>query len=602
MRVADLTFRQRFIAIGVIALLGFAAVIWIARDTLAEVRIGGDRYEDIIADTSLASDITPATISLGPTMLYAMEAATAVSPEVRSAALARANAAIAAYEERWKYWDANLVDLGLGLRTKLLREAKVAGDEYVAALRKDVWPALDATLTDRDTAMAAIEAVVPKFRQHRAAIEEAQVILARRLDLRASDAHALAESGERRVFWVAGGSFLLALLVGTFLLRSVLRSIVTVRDRMRVMAEQDADLGARIAVTSKDEVGELSHWVNQFLEKIAGLVRAVKKSTIQLRSTATEMAATSHEQAATVSSFGASTTEIAAATKEISATGAELTSTMAELDQVAKESSSLASGGRDSLTEMRGTMGALATSSGQISQRLSTINEKARDITGVVTTITKVADQTNLLSVNAAIEAEKAGEYGRGFLVVAREIRRLADQTAAATLDIEQTVQQMQGAVSAGVMEMDKFSEQVRRSVTEVGAVSSRLDKIIGQVQVLTDRFAHVTEGMRAQAEGKGEASAKRELENALLVGTDVVYMHGEWLHVGSGATFRIAEVREHALRGANLPLQGGRLLQAAMGLLVVAAAGRAQAGEDVSLLSKRIADYESWSGHTAGR
>jgi hypothetical protein len=107
---------------------------------------------------------------------------------------------------------------------------------------------------------------------------------------------------------------------------------------------------------------------------------------------------------------------------------------------------------------------------------------------------------------------------------------------------------------------------------------------------------------MRAQAEGKGEASAKRELENALLVGTDVVYMHGDWLHVGSGATFRIAEVREHALRGANLPLQGGRLLQAAMGLLVVAAAGRAAAGEDVNLLSKRIADYESWSGHTAGR
>jgi hypothetical protein len=107
---------------------------------------------------------------------------------------------------------------------------------------------------------------------------------------------------------------------------------------------------------------------------------------------------------------------------------------------------------------------------------------------------------------------------------------------------------------------------------------------------------------MRAQAEGKGEASAKRELENALLVGTDVVYMHGDWLHVGSGATFRIAEVREHALRGANLPLQGGRLLQAAMGLLVVAAAGRAAAGEDVTLLSKRIADYESWSGHTAGR
>jgi hypothetical protein len=106
---------------------------------------------------------------------------------------------------------------------------------------------------------------------------------------------------------------------------------------------------------------------------------------------------------------------------------------------------------------------------------------------------------------------------------------------------------------------------------------------------------------MRAQAEGKGEASAKREIEHALLVGNDVVYMHSDRLHVGA-MQFKITEVREYALRGANLPLQGGRLLQAAMGLLVVAAEERAAVGEDVQLLSKRIADYESWSGHTAGR
>jgi hypothetical protein len=106
---------------------------------------------------------------------------------------------------------------------------------------------------------------------------------------------------------------------------------------------------------------------------------------------------------------------------------------------------------------------------------------------------------------------------------------------------------------------------------------------------------------MRAPAEGKGEASARRELEHALLVGADVVYLRGDYLQVGQVA-FRISEVREYALRGANLPLTGGRLLQAAMGLLVVAAEERVSTGEDVAVLSKRIADYESWSGHTAGR
>ncbi|MBA3539023.1 MAG: hypothetical protein H0T79_05300 [Deltaproteobacteria bacterium] len=106
---------------------------------------------------------------------------------------------------------------------------------------------------------------------------------------------------------------------------------------------------------------------------------------------------------------------------------------------------------------------------------------------------------------------------------------------------------------------------------------------------------------MRAQAEGKGEATARREIEHALLVGADVVYLRGDYLQVGQVA-FRITEVREYALRGANLPLTGGRLLQAAMGLLVVAAEERASAGEDVNVLSKRIADYEAWSGHSVGR
>ncbi len=505
MGVADLSIKQRFLAIGAVALLGFAGVIVVASSTLSDVRIGGTQYQGIADDKDLESEVAPPTLFLGPAMFSVVEAAVTTSPETRAAALASAEKAIAAYKERMAYWEARAVDRGLGLRKMLFEDSKGAGAECLEVLTREVLPVLRATPVDQGKAMASIQSLIASFRRHRTATDEVVALLGRRVESQEQAAKDEAEAGHRSMLWIAVGSGLLTILVGTWLLRSVLRSIVAVRDRMKVMAQQDADLGARLAVTSRDEVGDLSHWVNQFIEKIAGLVRAVKKSTIQLRSTATQMAATSHEQEATVGSFGASTTEIAAATKEISATGTELTQTMAELDRVAKDSASLAAGGRDSLGEMRGTMNALATSSGLISTRLSTINEKARDITGVVTTITKVADQTNLLSVNAAIEAEKAGEYGRGFLVVAREIRRLADQTASATLDIEQTVQQMQGAVSAGVMEMDKFSEQVRRSVSEVGTVSGKLDRIIGQVQVLTERFAHVTEGMRAQAEGAGQ-------------------------------------------------------------------------------------------------
>jgi methyl-accepting chemotaxis protein WspA len=142
-----------------------------------------------------------------------------------------------------------------------------------------------------------------------------------------------------------------------------------------------------------------------------------------------------------------------------------------------------------------------------INNRLAIVNDKAANINSLVTTITKVADQTNLLSLNAAIEAEKAGEYGRGFAVVATEIRRLADQTAISTDDIEQMVREMQTAVSAGVMSMDKFSEQVRNGVQVIIQVSAQLQQIIEHVQDLTPNFEIVNHGMQSQSLGAQQNS-----------------------------------------------------------------------------------------------
>jgi methyl-accepting chemotaxis protein WspA len=176
----------------------------------------------------------------------------------------------------------------------------------------------------------------------------------------------------------------------------------------------------------------------------------------------------------------------------------------------------LAQESRRDLAGMEGSMRKLEDATATVAARLAAINEKASGITAIVTTINHVADRTNLLSVNAAIEAEKAGEFGVGFLVVAREIRRLADQTAAATLDIERMVKQMQSAVAGGVMEMDRFAESVRGGVDEVVKVSSRLGRIIEQVSESTEGFQLVKEGMRSQAAGAAQIDgAMRGLDSA---------------------------------------------------------------------------------------
>ena len=251
--------------------------------------------------------------------------------------------------------------------------------------------------------------------------------------------------------------------------------------------------------SSADKFGTAHH---QMIDKLSQLVGAVQRAGLQVNTSATEIAATSKQQQATATEIAATTTEIGATSREIAATSKELVRTVGEVNRVAEETAQLAGSGQSGLGRMEGTMRNIMDASGTISGKLAVLNEKATNINAVVTTITKVADQTNLLSLNAAIEAEKAGEYGLGFAVVATEIRRLADQTAVATYDIEQMVKEMQSAVSAGVMGMDKFSEEVRRGVDEVRQVGAQLTQIIQQVQALTPRFEMVNEGMQSQSTG----------------------------------------------------------------------------------------------------
>lgn len=262
---------------------------------------------------------------------------------------------------------------------------------------------------------------------------------------------------------------------------------------LEVQPQSDAD------IVGKAQAG--------MIQKLSELVEQVQRSGVQVNSAAVQIAASGKEQQSTATETASTTTEIGATAKEMSATSTELLKAADNVNAVSQQLSGLAVGGKEGLNRLEQIMRQIMDASSSITSRLGEMNDKAGNISSVVTTITKIADQTNLLSLNAAIEAEKAGEYGRGFSVVASEIRRLADQTAASTLDIEQMVKEMLGSVSAGVMGMDKFSEEVRRSAREVTDVSKQIDQMIERVQSVAPSIESVYEGMQAQTQGSNQIS-----------------------------------------------------------------------------------------------
>ncbi|WP_454689390.1 methyl-accepting chemotaxis protein [Achromobacter aloeverae] len=295
-------------------------------------------------------------------------------------------------------------------------------------------------------------------------------------------------------------ALLAAIAFGALIMRAInspMRKIVDSLGRFG-----NGDLGARLQLGRRDEFGAIEAGFNRMADELADLVGKAQRSAIQVATSVTEIAATSRQQQATVSEVASTTTEIGATSREIAATARDLVRTMNEVSAAADQTAALADGGHHDLSRMEHTMRSVVEAAGSVNGKLGVLNEKAGNINQVVTTINKVADQTNLLSLNAAIEAEKAGEYGRGFVVVATEIRRLADQTAVATYDIEQIVREIQSSVAAGVMGMDKFSEEVRRGMQDMQQVGEQLSQIIQHVQTLAPRVQAVNEGMQAQATG----------------------------------------------------------------------------------------------------
>lgn len=175
--------------------------------------------------------------------------------------------------------------------------------------------------------------------------------------------------------------------------------------------------------------------------------------------------------------------------------------TMQGVLQILNETVAFANNSRIDLQRMKAVMDQMVVASATISGKLEAIHEKTENINIIISTITKVADQTNLLSLNAAIEAEKAGESGRGFTVVAREIRRLANQTANSIFDIEQSVEGMQVAVTSGVKEMERFLAEIQHGSEDVLTVNAQQNRIIEKVETLSPHFDSVNQTIQQQSE-----------------------------------------------------------------------------------------------------
>lgn len=501
-RHSDMTIKTKLRGLLLISTLALAAVFALSLWVLQKYRVNGPVYEQLTNRMMALAELEPSVF--GMTVPYTILSEISLATDADE--LERLKEEFHRHErnflDREAYWSKTLDDSEI--KSVLIGKVCPAGKDLYRTANEEYLPLVGKTERQQLAQILATK-IRPRYRTQRQLVDEATRI-ARDMNQKeekaaSADTHfwfmAMIVISIVSVFVTASG--------GWWTARGIVRATDSLLSRVQEMAAGASDLTARVPVETHDELGLLAEGVNATIGKIQTVVRRIREASVQLLSTATEIAAASRQQETTVQTLGSSTAEIAASVRQISATSKELSTTMNEVSDRAGRVASLADAGRNRLENMQGAVEQLVTATSSVSSKLSVIRDKADGINVVVTTITKVADQTNLLSINAAIEAEKAGEYGRGFLVVAREIRRLADQTAVATLDIENMVRQMQDAVSAGVMQMDKFNEEVRTGVTRVAELSEQMGQIIEEVHAGSERFSQVNDGVRNQALGAAQ-------------------------------------------------------------------------------------------------
>ena len=306
---------------------------------------------------------------------------------------------------------------------------------------------------------------------------------------------------------LSGLALLIAIIIVLIISRGITKHVKIVSDIAQNIADGDLSTAlntlndsSKIGVFSQyknfdnvnDEILRLFSSVKQMTFNLDLLLKQVRKTAYQVTDSASTITDSAKNLEATVAEQAASTNEVTSTSNSIARTAGTLTENMSYVADMSNETSKVANEGLEKLDDIKESMNDLLNSTVDVQNNLEMIKSKTDNIGNVITTITKVANQTNLLSLNAAIEAEKAVEFGSGFSVVAREVRRLADQTSNAALDIEKMITEMQEVVSAGVNSMNLFAEKAKKSTENTSQISDELLILINKAGELSKRIEEV--------------------------------------------------------------------------------------------------------------
>lgn len=278
----------------------------------------------------------------------------------------------------------------------------------------------------------------------------------------------------------------LIIAAAIYISRRISGSIKNVSSSLKEIAEGEGDLTKAIVVDTNDEVGELSRYFNEFISKLRDIIQAVMMNADTVASSSTQLAASTEELSTTMNNQAAQISGVASATEQMTASAAEVSGSIDEGRKNIDETNALTIEGNNKLQDAVNEMTVIKGNVETLGTTIQGLLESSSRIGDILNVITDIADQTNLLALNAAIEAARAGEHGRGFAVVADEVRKLAERTQTSTGEISNIIQSLQKEAKLASTEMTNAKTKVEGGVEIINDTKATFEHIVQAVDTMS--------------------------------------------------------------------------------------------------------------------